>query len=258
MGKNPPKPGQPDYIGAANAQSLGTIGASMANNVMSHPNVTTPLGSQTWNQIGSDTINIPGIGNISIPKYSQTVSMSPEQQNLYNNQVGLAGTLYGQSAQNIGDTGSVQALNDQAYKAITSRLDPQWQQNEEMQKTQLANQGLAPGGEAYDNAMRVFNQGKNDAYQQAVLAGINTMPIALQARDAPLNELNALRTGSQVNMPQFQASQYSQGAQGPNTLGATGQQAQWQQAMFNQQMQQNNATTNGLMGLGSAAMYAFA
>ena len=73
----------------------------------------------------------------------------------------------------------------------------------------------------------------------------------------PLNELNALRTGSQVNMPQFQPSQYPGQAQGPNTLGAAQGQAGWQQAMYNQQMAQQNSTNQGLMGLGSAAMFAF-
>lgn len=264
QGKNQ-QPPQPDYIGAANAQSMGTIGASLANNLMSHPNVNTPLGSQTWKYTGNAQQYIPGVGTIDIPQYDQNISLSPTEQGLYNQQSQLSSGLYGSAGKNLGqpqDLNSAQAINDKAYSAMTSRLDPQWQQNEQTQKTQLANQGLAPGGEAYDNAMRVFNQGKNDAYQQAQLGAIQTMPqtqaMAMQARDQPLNELNALRTGSQVNMPQFQPTQYSQGAQGPNTLGATQQQGGWQQAMYNQQMQQRNANTQGLMGLGAAGMMMFA
>ncbi len=106
--------------------------------------------------------------------------------------------------------------------------------------------------------MRDFNSARNDAYQQAQLGAIQTMPQAIQARDMPLNELNALRTGSQVNMPQFQPSQYPGQAQGPNTFGATQGLANWQQGLYNQQMQQGNANTQGLMGLGAAGMMMFA
>ncbi len=262
MGKSPPQPGAPDYIGAANAQSMGTIGAAMANNLMSHPNINSPLGSQTWNQSGSTSIGIPGIGNIDIPQYTQNISLSPEQQSLYNQQNQLSSGLMSQAGQNLGrapDMNSVQGVADKAYGALTSRLDPQWSQNESMQKTQLAQQGLTPGGEAYDNAMRVFNQGKNDAYQQANLGAIQTMPqtyqLATSLRDQPLNEMNALKSGTQVNMPQFQAAQYPGQAAGPQTSQATQAMGSWQQGLMNQQQAQRNATTQGLMGLGTAAMY---
>ncbi len=262
MGKHPPQPGQPDYIGAANAQSYGTIGAAIANNLMSHPNINTPLGSQTWNQTGTADVNIPGLGNVSLPQYSQTVQMSPEQQKLYNQQTGISSGLLGATNENLSkpqDFSGVQGVADKAYGAMTARLDPQWAQREQMQKTQLANQGLTAGGEAYDNAMRDFNQGRNDAYQQANLGAIQTMPQTLQMantiRDQPLNELNAFRSGSQVNMPQFQPSQYPGTASGPNTLGATQQQASWQQAMFNQQQANQNAQNQGLMGLGAAMFF---
>ncbi len=260
-GKFPP---QPDYIGAANAQSLGSIGTALANNLMSHPNISTPLGSQTWNQTGSSKINIPGLGGIDIPQYSQTVSLSPEQQKLYDQQTKLSGGLLGQASQNLSqpqDLNSVQAINDKAYGALTSRLDPQWKQAESMNDTQLANQGIMRGSEAYDNAKREFGQQKNDAYQQANLAAIQTMPqtfqLASATRDQPLNEMNALHQGSQVNMPQFQPSQYPGQATGPSTLDATKAGSAWQQNIYNAQQAQRNSTMNGLAGLGSAAMYMF-
>lgn len=261
-GKMPP---QPDYVGAANAQSEGSIGTALANNLMSHPDVSTPLGSQTWKQTGSSQINIPGLGAIDIPQYAQTVSLSPEQQKLYEGQTGISQNLTGQAANSLSqpmDMQSPQDVADKAYGAMTSRLDPQWQQNEQQQKTQLANQGLTAGGEAYDNAMRVFNQGKTDAYQQATLGAIQTMPqtmqMAMQLRDQPLNEMNALKSGNQVNMPQFQPVQYPGQAQGPNTSQATQALGQWQQGAFNAQQAQQNSMRNGMLGLGSAAMMAFA
>ncbi len=258
-------PAQPDYIGAANAQSMGTIGAALANNLMSHPDISTPLGSQTWKQTGSSNISIPGLGDIAIPQYSQTVSLSPEQQKLYDQQTNLSGTLQDQAQSNLSapqDLNSAQAISDKAYSNYTARLDPQWAARSEQNDAQLANQGITRGSEAYTNAQRDFNNARNDAYTQANTASINTMPqtyqLATAARDQPLNEMNALKSGNQVNMPQFQATQYPGQAAGPNTLGATQQAGSWQQALYNQQMQQQNSNTGAAAGLGAAALMAFA
>ncbi len=262
-GKRPKQPQQPDYVGAARTQSLGTIGANIANNISAQNNVNNPLGSSSYNQIGSTKLNIPGIGEVDIPRYEQNIQLSPEQQRLYEGQTGTQQNLLNQAGQNFSqpfDMNSVQGVADKAYGAITNRLDPLWAQREGAQKTQLANQGLAPGGEAYTNAMRDFNAGRNDAYQTANLAAIQTMPQTMQIaqglRDMPLNEMNALKSGSPVSMPQFQPTQFAQGAQGPNLLQATGQQGAWQQALYNSQVGQQNAQTQGLMGLGGSALMA--
>ena len=261
--KQPDMPAQPDYVGAARTQAMGSIGANIANNISAQNDVNTPLGSSAYNQIGTTSLNIPGIGNVEIPRYQQNISLSPEQQALYEGQTATQGNLLGQTYNNINqpfDMQGVQGVADKAYGAITNRLDPLWQQREAAQKTQLANQGLAPGGEAYTNAMRDFNAGRNDAYQNANLAAIQTMPQTMQIaqglRDMPLNEMNALKSGSPVSMPQFQPTQFAQGAQGPNMLQATGQQGAWQQAMYNAAVGQQNAQTQGLMGLGGAALMA--
>jgi len=262
--KQPDMPAQPDYVGAARTQAMGSIGANIANNLSAQNNVNSPLGSSSYNQVGSTKLNIPGIGEIDIPKYQQDIKLSPEQQALYGGQTVLQGNLLGQSYDNLTqpfDQQGVQGVADKAYGAITSRLDPLWAQREAQQKTQLANQGLAPGGEAYTNAMRDFGNQRNDAYQQANLAAIQTMPQTMQMaqglRDMPLNEMNALKSGSPVSMPQFQPTQFAQGAQGPNMLGATQAQSAWEQAMYNAGVQQQNAQKQGLMGLGGAALAAF-
>lgn len=259
---SPPPPPAPDYTGAAQATSQGSIQAAIANNLMAHPNIVTPLGSQTWANTG--TQNVPGFGEI--PTQTQTVSMTPQGQRLYEGQLGLsqglldtANSSLGQTQQSLGspqDFSSVQDIADQSYGMQTARLDPQWQQNESAQKTQLANQGLVPGGEAYDNAMRTFSQGKNDAYNQARLSSISTMPQTYQMSTAqrmqPLTELNALRTGAQPQMPQFQPTQYSMGAQGPNMLGAAQAQSGYNQGLYNSQVGQQNSMMSGLMGIGGA------
>lgn len=264
---SPSPPPAPDYTGAARATSAGSVQASIANNLMAHPNIYTPLGSQTWTQTGTQTIpGADGNAAVDVPTYGQNVDMTPQGQDLYNRQLALSQGLMGlgqssldQTTASLGkpqDFSSVKDIADQSYANQTARLDPQWAQNEEMQGSQLANQGITQGSEAYNNAMRTFNQGKNDAYTQARQAAIATMPQTYQLSTAqrmqPLTELNAIRSGAQPQMPQFQPTQYAMGAQGPNMLGAAGAQSQYDMGLYNSQVGSQNSAMSGLFGLGGA------
>jgi len=262
---SPSPPPAPDYSGAATATSQGSVQAALANNIMAHPNIYTPLGSQTWTPTGSQSV--PGVGGqpgFDIPTWSQSINMTPQGQNLYDQQMGLSTGLLGlgnsslwQTTNSLGkmqDFNSVQDIADEAYKGQTARLDPQWDQRKQQFDQQMANQGITAGGEAYDNAARDFGQQRNDAYTQARQAAIATMPqtfqLAAAQRMQPLTELNAIRTGAQPQMPQFQPTQYSMGAQGPNQLGAAGAQNQYDMGLYNSQVGQQNSFMSGLMGLG--------
>lgn len=71
--------------------------------------------------------------------------------------------------------GERQRVEDALYARSTSRLDPQWQQQETAMRTRLANQGIAEGSAAYSKAMDDFSRARNDAYStarnDAILAG---------------------------------------------------------------------------------------
>ena len=270
---SPSPPPAPDYAGAATATSQGSVQAAIANQLLNQRRTTTPLGTQDFKQIGS--YSVPGVGGqpgFELPRYEQTINMTPEGQNLYDQQMGLSTGLLGlgqnsldQTRANLGEPqnyGSVQDIANDAYRFETDRLDPQWQQYEKMQETKLVNQGLAPGGEAYDDAMRTFSQGKNDAYTQARRNAFNMMAPTFQLdvarRTQPLTELNAIRTGAQPQMPQFQPVPAAGGAQGPNMLGAAQGQAQYDQGLYNSQVAGQNSMMSGLMGLaGTGAKLAF-
>ena len=182
--------------------------------------------------------------------YRSTISLAPGAQGALDTQMGLS-TEMGKLAQEQipgvreqyskpMDQSSVQDIANKSYEAQTSRLDPQWDQREEQTRTRLANQGLMSGGEAYGNEMRDFNQGRNDAYQQANLASIQTMPqtyqLASSAYNQPLNTLNALRTGTQIQNPQF-----GPGGQPVNYAGAATQQGQYATGLYNQDVAQANS-----------------
>ena len=264
----PKPPPAPDYTGAAQAESAGSAQAAIGSNIMAHPNISTPLGSQSWQQSG--VYSVPSIGGnpgFDIPMWNQKVTLSPAQQQLFDKQnqlskgiLGLGNTSLDQTRASLGapmDMQSVDDIYNRAYETNTARLGPEWEQRQEQMQTQLAQQGLVPGGEAYDNAMRNFNEGRNDAYSTARRDAISQMPQTYQleaaSRMQPLTEFNAIRTGAQPQMPQFQASQYA-GMQGPQLLNAANMQNQSAWNNYNSQMGNRNSFMGGLFDLGAAAM----
>lgn len=268
MGKDSPSPPPaPDYKGAANATSQSSTQAAITNYLLNLGNQSTPLGTRKYTQNGN--FSVPGIGDqpgFEIPKYDSSIEMTPEGQGLYNQQMGISKGLLGlgqgsldQTRASLGqpqDLNSVQDIANKSYSNYTSRLDPQWDEKKKQFDSQMANQGLVAGGEAYDNASRDFGQQRNDAYTQADQAAINTMPQTFQLSSAermqPLTELNAIRTGAQPQMPQFQATPTAGGAQGANLLGAAQAQSGYNQGLYNSQVGQQNSMMSGLMGLGGS------
>ena len=140
-----------------------------------------------------------------------------------------------------------------------SRLQPTWNTKQSGLENQLTNQGIMRGSEAWSNAFRDFNNARTDAEMQAALQGISTGQNARNAslqeqialRNQPINELNSLRQGMQVTMPQF-GSYGSVSA--PNTSNAAAQQYNSQMGLYNAGVAQNNSTMNGLFGLGASAL----
>ncbi len=200
-----------------------------------------------------------------------TQSLSPQQQALFDSQNRISQYMAGigeRGLMGIGntlgsplDSGSGTDATNKAYAAMTSRLDPQWQQAQQQQETQLRNQGIDTGSEAYQNAMRTFNQGKNDAYQQANLGAMGYAPtqqqLDISGRLAPLNELNALRTGAQVQNPQFQP--YSGANIAPtNTMSAQQMYQNGLMGGYNAEVGSANNFNSGLMSMAGTAAMAFA
>jgi hypothetical protein len=120
-----------------------------------------------------------------------------------------------------------QNAEDAAYQRATSRLDPQWQAQEQSLMTRLRNQGLSPGDQAYDAAVANFNRSRNDAYEQARLGSVAEG----RAEDQMLfgQQLGA----HQQNVGQ-QGQLFGQALQGQNMRNSQ-QQQEYAQAMQNSQ-----------------------
>lgn len=233
MGKSSKAPPAPDYAGAAKQQAMSQYVPTV-----------TPYGTQDFTRNSNSPSGV-----------KSKITLTPDAQATLDSQMAMSRGLAGianEQMPGISDFYSrpldLQSLSDPAYQAITSRLNPTWEAREESQRQRLANQGLTPGGEAYENSMREFNTGRNDAYQQAALASLNN---ASQFYNMPLNTFNALRTGAQVQNPQFQ--QYAQAPYG----NAAQAQGQFAQGLYNADVGQQNAMMGGLFGLGSAGLSAY-
>lgn len=274
MGK-PSAPPAPDYAAAATAQGTANKDAAITSSKMSNPNVNNPYGSQT---VSYDANNVPTVNQ----------TLSPTQQKLFdqNNQISqdygnlAQGAMANVAKQNIGSSLDMSNIPGQAvagqqgwqnaYDAITQRNQPFMDRQESMQKTQLANQGLAPDSEAYKNAMMDLGQQQNNfnlgaqaqaTDQQQAQFGMDTnarqnaINQAISLRELPMNEANALRSGSQISVPQFQQFQGTQTAPAPVMQGVQNQ-YQAAQNTYGQQSANYNNMMGGLFSLGGAGMMA--
>jgi hypothetical protein len=145
------------------------------------------------------------------------------------------------------------------------RLAPKLEQNREATQARLANQGIAPGTQAYENAMRQQAQRENDLLLGATTQGFGVGSQANQQAfnqemtkyNMPLNTLSALRSGSQVQNPSFVNSSQQATTSGADILGAAQMGYNAQMGDFNQKQAAQQNFNQGLMGLGGAGIMAF-
>lgn len=125
-----------------------------------------------------------------------------------------------------------QKAEDAIYQSATSRLDPRFNQQQRAMETQLANQGITQGSDAYRQAMENFGQTKNDAYQQAQMGAITGAGAEAQRNQAMDLGLRQQQVGEIGSQGQFGNTALGQMFGFGNT--ARGQQLSAQDQAFNQ------------------------
>lgn len=236
-------PTPPDPYTTAAAQTKSNIATGAANQNLNMVNQSNAKGSLNYSQTGTNPDGTP--------IYSANTTLSAPMQGIFDKSTGLVNGLLGGSA---GGALSGKPL-DLSYNGTTAaldklnhaRLDPQWAQNTDMQESKLAAQGVTPGTPAYDNAMRVFNQGKNDAYNSANLADYQTSANNAAAEyNAPLATLGSVYgVANGSGSPTF-ASTPTTNVAGTNVSGLVEQNYQQQSQNANAQ----NGQMAGLIGTG--------
>lgn len=268
---SPSPPPAPDYAGAAAAQGAANKDAAIASSRLNNPNVVNPLGTQTWTE-----------GATADDRPTLTQTYSPEQQALYEQSMrskGLLGGLGEQGAtalqgvvgKELDLSGAPAAPTSQGsrtdvYDAMMTRINEGTTASKDQKNSDLIAAGIRPGTKAYQDAMFGIDRGFNDARQQALIAagaegqrdfGMDTQArkdsIAeiLASRQTPLNEINALMSGSQVSNPFAVpgAAQNSNIAPAP-IFGAAQAQGAADMNAYNASAAGNNAMMSGLFSLG--------
>ena len=251
--KKPTPPAPPDYIGAAREQGQQNIALAKVNATLNNPNIKNAMGQQ---KVTFDANGIPTIDQ----------TLNPTAQGIFDTSQDTASTLAGQFQDNVSqplDYSNVEGLTGQATDAILSRLEPNFQRDEDALRTRLANQGITAQSneEAFGKDMRTFNNAKTDARLQAVLSGLQYGPSLLQQdiaiRDQPLNEFQQLTTGVKSSLPQFQPFSGSANAQAGDYQGAVKNLGQYETDIFNYNNAQNEKQRSGLMSAAAMAAMAF-
>ena len=286
MGKKSPKaPAAPDPAATAAAQGAINKETAIAQARLNQYNEVTPYGSSSYTPTG-ETVD-------GIDQFVRTTTLDPAQQAILDKQTesslaleGLAGDQLGRISENLStpysfegfpaaplaDAGARQQVIDSLYDQFKSRLDPRFADERTALETRLATQGIPVGSDAFNDAVESQGRTRNDAYDQALRSSISgggaeqsrLFGLGGSARDraigeyerqrnAPLNEMSALRSGTQITNPQFSATPNT-GISNADITGPTALQYQGQMAGFDAANQRNAGMMSGLFGLGAAAL----
>jgi len=250
MNKSAPAPAAPDPAATAAAQAKMNKETAITQFGLNATNQVTPDGSLTYNQIGT--------WPDGTPRYEATTALSQPQQGIYDtnqqtqqniadigrDQSGRIGELLGTPMQ-LGNEATESRLMDLGM----ARLTPQFERNQEALRTRLLNSGIREGSEAWNAEMGRMSQSENDAVNQLLLGGRNQANQEIMAeRNAPINEITALMSGSQVSQPNFIGTPQTQ-VGGVDYAGMVNNNYNAQMQGYNAQQQQSGAQMGGMFGL---------
>jgi hypothetical protein len=291
MGKSTPAaPPPPDPKVAAEAQTGSNVGSAIASGVLGNVNQVGPTGSTSYNQTDTYTMTGPNGEKYQIPRYTQTTTLSPEQQGLYDQQTQLGSKMNNLAISQTDRLGSVLGTNATAdglpevtndfsadrarvEQAMFDRINPQLERDRAGLETTLVNQGFQRGTEAFKNEMDQYGRQSNDARlaiterglgEQQGLFGMQQanrqrgLTEMLALRNQPINEISALMSGGQVSLPNanpYNAPSINAAPVGDymyNTAALQNQQWQTQQQAA---AQKQAALYGALGGIGGAGLY---
>ena len=269
----------PDYRGAAEAEGAASKELANQQTWANRPTINTPWGSESWT---AGTAIDPATGQ-PVTSWTSNISLSPEeqaaldaQQRIQQGRSQAAETLLGQATDAFSTPfnwdslpsvpGSLEDAQRSAYEKMSATLEPGRARQRGALDTKLANMGLAMGTEAHRRAQgdlgdqfntqdqmllsQAMQEGRADLGTQQTLRN-SAIAEEAQRRGMTLNELNALLTGQQVNMPQFPGFSQAGAGQAPDYTGAAGMEGQFAQnaAAMKGQAQANTGAAIGTIGM---------
>jgi hypothetical protein len=314
-------PPETDYNAAAKTQADSSRETTEQATVANRPDIYTPFGSQTWAMTPQFD---PITGKIE-STWAQNTNLTPaaqaaldSQQAIGQDKSGLAQGLLGRlndqenSPQAQYDpfasvpgatTGSDmfhsagrydKNASDASFNSWLGYNQPLMDQAKSQLDTQLQNQGLKPGDQAYDTAMKNLNTQQGQQTQQATygaiglgnqvgqqqfasdlgaqeqgfnqgITGGNFQNMTRQAQVADdmqqkgftLNQINSILNGTQVGMPNMPGFSTANSAQPNQALSAAQMTGQQNMDAYNANQQQGASTAEGIGSMAAMAALAF-
>jgi hypothetical protein len=246
-------PKAPDPVATAQAQAGVNLSTAVTQQNLNMVDQVNPWGSVDYSQNGSTRFK-DSFGNwVEVPTFTQTTTLSPEQQAIFEKtqgaQTNMAGIAEEQSARvrdALSDPFSFtnQDAADWAFDMGSSHILPQQQRNEAALRSRLVNSGIRPGTAAWDAEMSRMTNANTDQWNQLALTGRGqAFAENLATRNQPLNEMSALLSGSQVSNPaQMSGAAPQVGVGGVDYAGMV-------QDNYRARMANHQALMGGLFGL---------
>lgn len=268
--------GSSQFGASAQQQQQANTQSAIATSLMNNVNQVTPYGNLTYQQTGSQNV-----GGNDVPTWTATQTLSPEQQAIYNKTTGLqsqALDIGKPVLDNVGRSVSTplnydgianlptdQAASKQAaYDQLMTRTRTDLGRAADAEDTQLANQGIAQGSEAWNRAKEGQGRALTDASVQASINAGNIAGQDLQQAQTIRNQGITERTALH-NQPLQDYSAlmgFGGGVQNPNFVNTPQTQVQAADyqtpalAQYQAQQQSQNSMMGGLFGLGGSALAA--
>ncbi len=195
-------PSVPDPTKTANTAFNFAKRAGIFQNELNQVNQRTPTGSLTYHRVGTNPDGSPIM--------RATTMLTPQQRRLQQTQANAdirsAGAASGVIDANRGQWAAGPDMDETGItKAIMGwghdYLQPVFDSQNASADAKLANQGIAPGSEAWTNAHRDTSRNQNDAYTKLLLEGQGQALSAAEAKYMdPLRAISTLKTGQQPSV----------------------------------------------------------
>jgi hypothetical protein len=203
-------------------------------------------GVQIGNQAAMDMFNQQmGMANLYNQTQGQAFNQGMQQAGMQN-QNALTGYNMGMGAAGLANQNAQTGYNMGLGAAGMNNQNAQNAFGQSMQQAGMFNQ----------NQGTMFNQDMQTANYQNQLRQQQIAEQQMQ-RNQPLNEMNAILSGTQIGMPQMPGFNQAQAGQATNYLGAAQMQGQAEMDAYNAKQQQSQGMMSGLGGLASAGIMAF-
>lgn len=225
---------QTQYLDPQFAQSQAKLENQLANQGITR-------GSEAWNNA------------IQEQARQKQQAYESARQSAIGQGVGAASTLFGNQ---LAGGQFVNQAQGQQFGQNQAQLQAYNQAQQAMYDQLMGNANLRNAAQSQLFNQRLSNAQLYNAGLQQDFGNQQTL------RQEPINILNAVRTGSQLQsaqQPQVNVSQPGQLAtvSGPDLLSAATAQGQYNQGLYNAQQASSSNLMSGLMGLGSAGMMAY-